>query len=144
MRSGLAASTTRTFQLRMRSAATESAAMSSASSSSNPALAPAKMPSRVVPSCSPTTAASDSSSSRSAPLAGTGRPSPSLWYSETSIERPRAPWASEASSRARTRSSSAGVEGRPLASAPMAMRRSVEWPTRKPAFTARRPSRASR
>ena len=62
---------------------------------------------------------SASSSSRSAPLAGTGRPSPSLWYSETSIERPSAPWASEASSRARTRSSSSAVEGRPLASSPM-------------------------
>ena len=72
---------------------------------------------------------------------GTGWPSPSLWVCTCEVEKPSAPSARAACSAASMASMSSAVAAPPTARSPMTSRRSVEWPTRKPALTAMRPSR---
>ena len=138
--SAFMAETPRTFQLTGRSASSDMVARKSMSSALNPLRQPATMSSTVVPSCWRTAAARRSISRREAARDGTGWPSPSLWVCTCEVENPSAPSASAVCSAASMASMSCPVAASPTARSPMTSRRNVEWPTRKPAFTAMRPS----
>ncbi len=139
--SGFMADTPSTFQLTGRSARSDIVDMKSMSSSVKPLRQPATMSSSVVPSWSRTAAASRSISSRLAAREGTGWLSPSLCVCTCEVEKPRAPSSSAACNAATMAAMSSGLAAPPTARSPMTRRRSVEWPTRNPAFTAMRPSK---
>ena len=71
-------------------------------------------------------------------------PSPSLWVTESVDEKPRPPSRIDRSSSWHMASSSAWLASDPTARSPITTRRRAECPTRKPAFTASRPSSRSR
>ena len=143
-RASSSAPTDSTFQFRGRSALALIPAKSSISSSLNSPRHPWTMASSVVPGCWPVTSHSAKTSSCVANRLGTGSPSPSLCVLDRLVEKPRPPASNERCSSALMASSSAGVDARPVDSGPITYRRSAQWPTRNPAFTAMRPSSASR
>ena len=139
--SGFMAETPSTFQFTGRSARSDMVERNSISSSVNPLRQPGTISSTVVPSWSRTAAARRSISARLAARDGTGCPSPSLCVCTCDVEKPRAPSRSAAWSAVSIAARSASVASPPTARSPITRRRRVECPTRKPAFTAMRPSR---
>jgi hypothetical protein len=130
------------FQLSDRSAARDISAISCTRSSG---MGPTEgMNSRVVPGWPRSAPARATNSSGAAALEGTGRPSPSRWPSPSEEEKPSAPPARDASTRSTMAPICAGSATARVASSPITARRTVEWPTRKPALTARPVSTRSR
>ncbi len=78
---------------------------------------------------------------RAAAREGTGWPSPSLCVCTWEVEKPSAPSSSAVCSAATIEAMSSSEATPPAARSPITSRRSVEWPTRKPALTAMRPSK---
>ncbi len=139
--SGLRAETPRTFQFAGRSASSDSVAMRSTSSSLKPFRHPGTISSSVVPGCADRTAHSASSSERDAAREGTGMPSPSLWVGACDVENPSAPSSRERANTEAMACTCSSLAAVPTASSPITERRTAEWPTRNPAFTATDPSR---
>ena len=142
MYSAFAAVGASTFQLIGRFAASDISVISDFSSSCQRPVP--GMNSRVVPGRSRMARASARSSSRLAWREGTGSPFASLWVAAMEDEKPMPPSCTDWRSRATMRSSSSALASWPTARSPITTRRSAEWPTRKPAFTASRPSSRSR
>ena len=104
----------------------------------------AGMNSRIVPSCSLSTRAIAMSSSSDAVRAGTVWPSPSMCASSREPDHPSAPASMAAWSIRAIVASCSSVASCSTAAAPIAARRSVECPTRKPALMPSLPSKRLR
>ena len=120
------------------------AVMRSTSSALKLSRQPLVMYSRVVPSCAATSSQKASISRRSAYREVMGRPSPSEWVRDCEDEKPSPPASNDSAKSARMAAISSSVATSSPRGAPMTLRRSAQWPTRNPALTPRRPSRASR
>ena len=133
-----------TFQLTWRPPAASDMSQSRDFDSSSVGPPAATSISRLVPGWSTSTEQRASTSSREAWRLGTGRPSASLWVVDHVDEKPMAPADRPSLSSVAMASNSASVASRSVASSPMTTRRMAEWPTLKPALTARSGSTASR
>lgn len=144
IRRGWPAAMLSTFQLSGRFAIALIWARRSFSASVKPFRQPSTIASSVVPSCSPTTAQSSSSSWTEANRLATGLPSPSECVEDRVVESPRPPELSDSCKSAAMACSSRSLASRSVAAPPITYRRSAQCPTRNPAFTAMRPSSPSR
>ncbi len=131
------------FQFNGRRAAVDIDTRTSRSTGPNTSTRPG-MNSSAVPSNSPQTADSASSSERSAARDGTGAPAASKCAGPHDDVNPSAPARRPSRSSAVMAAISSDRAVRSVASSPITTRRRAEWPTEKPAFTPRVPSSRSR